>query len=57
MKVAEKDKTINSIRHKLALTMTPEELDAAIVLIKEIQISAKALNLHISDIENHLKNK
>ena len=28
-----------------------------ILLIKEIQISAKALNLHISDIENHLKNK
>jgi len=28
-----------------------------ILLIKEIQISAKALNVHISDIENHLKNK
>jgi len=28
-----------------------------ILLIKEIQISAQALNVHISDIENHLKNK
>jgi len=27
------------------------------LLIKEIQISAKALNFHISDIENHLKKK
>ncbi|WP_411766949.1 DUF2721 domain-containing protein [Winogradskyella sp. A3E31] len=26
------------------------------LLIKEIQISAKALQLHISDIENHIKN-
>lgn len=28
-----------------------------IVLIKEIQISAKALSLHLSDIESHLKKK
>jgi hypothetical protein len=27
------------------------------LLIKEIQISAQALNFHISDIENHLKKK
>ncbi len=27
------------------------------LLIKEIQISAQALNFHISDIENHLKEK
>lgn len=27
------------------------------LLIREIQISAKALQLHISDIENHLKKK
>ena len=27
------------------------------LLIKEIQISAQALKLHISDIENHLKKK
>jgi len=27
------------------------------LLIKEIQISAEALKLHISDIENHLKKK
>lgn len=27
------------------------------LLIKEIQISAKALSLHLSDIENHLKKK
>lgn len=27
------------------------------LLIKEIQISAKALNLHISDIENHFEKK
>tara|TARA_R110001583_G_scaffold51378_1_gene160486 strand:+ start:2274 stop:2681 length:408 start_codon:yes stop_codon:yes gene_type:complete len=28
-----------------------------LLLIKEIQISAQALNVHISDIENHLMNK
>ena len=28
-----------------------------LLLIKEIQISAQALNFHISDIENHLKKK
>jgi hypothetical protein len=28
-----------------------------LLLIKEIQISAQALNFHISDIENHLKEK